>query len=62
MPLSLVAEGQTAEWFRFWDASEQRHYYFHPDSEESAWVLPDKATYVDGDEESAAAAGPCITQ
>jgi len=56
MPLSLVAEAAT-EWLRFWDAGEQQHYYFHPATEETAWVLPSEATFHDGDEESAVLAG-----
>jgi len=56
MPLSLVAEAAT-EWLRFWDAGEQQHYYFHPATEETAWVLPSDSTFRDGDEESAVLAG-----
>lgn len=44
------------EWLRYWDAVEQRHYYFHGVSQETAWELPPGASWEDGDEESAAMA------
>ena len=43
-----------AEWLRYWDADEQRHYYFHGASQATAWELPPGASWEDGDAESAA--------
>ncbi len=49
-------ESLPADWLRYWDADEQRHYYFHGVSQETAWELPPGASWEDGDEESAAMA------
>ena len=38
-----------AEWLRYWDADEQRHYYFHGASQATAWELPPGASWEDGD-------------